>query len=161
VDADQLESGLRALAAEDESSGVVLIVREGADLVDIVWGLANRSDEVPVARETRFGVASVSKMFTAAAIGRLVDAGTLSFDSPLVDCLPAELRPRDLDERMTLHHLLTHTSGLSDYSGEVISSEAYGELWAATPSYTFRRPSDLLTLFADKPRHADPGATVR
>ncbi len=99
-------------------------------------------------------------MFTATAIGRLVDAGTLSFDSPLVVCLPAELRPRDLDERVTIHHLLTHTSGLSDYSGEVISSEAYGELWAETPSYAFRQPSDFLPLFADKPRHADPGATV-
>lgn len=124
MDADRLESELRALAAEDDSSGVVLIVREGADLVEIVWGLANRGDAVPVVRETRFGVASVSKMFTAAAVGRLVDAGKLSFDSPLVDCLPAELRPRDLDERVTLHHLLTHTSGLSDYSSEEISSEA-------------------------------------
>jgi CubicO group peptidase (beta-lactamase class C family) len=161
MDVDRLRSELRALAAEDKSSGVILIVREGADLVEIAWGLANRSDEVPVTRETRFGVASVSKMFTAATIGRLVDAGTLSFDRPLVDCLPAELRPRDLDERVTLHHLLTHTSGLSDYSGEVISSEAYGELWVATPSYAFRRPSDFLPLFADKPRQADPGATVR
>lgn len=128
MDVERLESEIRALAAEDESSGVVLIVREGADLIEIVWGHANRSDEVPVERETRFGVASVSKMFTATAIGRLVDAGELNFDAPVVECLAAQLRPRDLDERVTLHHLLTHTSGVSDYSGEVISSEAYGQL---------------------------------
>ncbi len=57
MDADRFQSELRALALEDESSGVVLIVREGAELVEIVWGLANRSDDVPVVRETRFGVA--------------------------------------------------------------------------------------------------------
>lgn len=160
VDVERLEAEIRALASEDESSGLVLITQDGADLVEITWGVANRSHEVPVARDTRFGVASVSKMFTATAIARLVDSGTLRFDTPVAEILRADGRPGDLDERVTLHHLLTHTSGVADYSRDVVSSEAYSQLWALRPTHALRRPRDFLPLFADRRRVAEPGATV-
>jgi CubicO group peptidase (beta-lactamase class C family) len=161
MDLERLEAEIAARSARDEFSGAVLIARDGMDLFAGCWGAANRADSVPVTRNTRFGLASLSKTFTAVAIGRLVDAGTVDFATPVIDCLPPDARPRDLDPRVTLHHLLTHTSGLADYFEESEHDIAeYARLWDEKPNYRYRRPADFLPLFADLPRRADPGAVV-
>ena len=146
--------------AVDGFSGTVLVTRDGADVFVGCWGFANRADAIPITREIRFGLASLSKSFTAVAIARLVDSGKVAFDTPVVECLPPAVRPRDLDPGVTLHHLLTHTSGLSDYFEESESDtvDEYAEIWETRPSYRYRRPVDFVPLFADLPRRAEPGA---
>jgi CubicO group peptidase (beta-lactamase class C family) len=140
---------------------VALITRDEIDLFTGCWGAANRADGVPVTRATRFGLASLSKTFTAVAIGRLVDGGSVEFDTPVMDCLPADSRPADLDPRVTIHHLLTHTSGVADYFEESeLEIAEYAKLWEGKPNYLYRRPADFLPLFADLPRRAEPGAVA-
>jgi len=65
------------------------------------------AEREPVTADTRYDLASVTKLYSALTALRLVDAGALSLDEPVV-----ELLPRFADRGATLRHLLTHTSGL-------------------------------------------------
>jgi CubicO group peptidase (beta-lactamase class C family) len=95
----------------------VISVRQG-DLVLGEWsvGLAERVHSVPNRTSTRFGIASGSKTFTAAAVLSLVADKVLSLDSRARDILGADL-PLIADE-VTIDHLLTHRSGIGDYLDE-------------------------------------------
>lgn len=68
----------------------------------------------PVTADTRFRVASMSKAFTSVAVMRLVDAGRVRLDQPVAELLPELDLGDPRSARMTLRHLLSHTSGLSN-----------------------------------------------
>src|SRR5262245_24288418 len=84
------------LAAEREISGVARVTRGGAVEFERVYGLANRADAIPVQVGTRFGLASLTKMFTAVTVVSLVRDGRLTFDARVVDVLPPGRRPATL-----------------------------------------------------------------
>ena len=90
---------------------------------DLVWakgfGLANVGDRVPMDLETRFRMASHSKLFTATAIMQLREQGKLRLDDPVSDYLPwFDFRhAADDDPPITIEHLLTHSSGLPREAG--------------------------------------------
>jgi CubicO group peptidase (beta-lactamase class C family) len=98
-----------------EFSGVAIVWRDGAPIFEYTGGIAHCSRGVPITNETRFGVASVTKMVTATTALRLVDRGQLRLDQPLIEILPPEHRTRAMTAEHTLHHLLSHTSGLPNY----------------------------------------------
>ena len=142
-------------------SGCCLVTRGGETLFEASWGYADIAAGVPNTPATRFGLASLTKMFTAVAVATLVRDGGLAFETPVVDVLPAHLRPSTLDPAMTVHHLLCHTSGIADYYEEDEDSPAYHDdyaaLWTDRPSYAIERPADFLPLFADLPAYRPPG----
>lgn len=152
---------LRSYAAQREFSGSVLVTRGDATLFEGSYGLADRAAGTPVSPRTQFGLASVTKMFTATAIADLVTQERLSFHVPVLDLLPRERRPSTLRGDVTIHHLLTHTSGIADYAEEDESSprylEDYGSLWEDRPSYRMLRPADFLPLFGDLEPYRPPG----
>jgi CubicO group peptidase (beta-lactamase class C family) len=150
---------LTAWADERDFSGVALITRGGKTEFEGCYGLANRADGVPVRPGTRFGLASLTKMFTAVAVADLVRQGALSFDTPVVDILPADRRPATLRADVTVHHLLSHTSGIADYYEEADEhdDEDFGDLWVTRPSYRMLRPADFLPLFGELPPYRPPG----
>ena len=84
-----------------------VVYRKGFGLADIERGL----DNTP---ETRHRIGSLAKAFTAAIILQLVDEGRLDLDAPIADSLPAFRA--DHAARITLHHLLSHTSGVGGTS---------------------------------------------
>lgn len=146
--------------ASSEFSGTVLITSGEDALLQHASGMANRSDGIPNQIDTRFGIASVTKTFTAAAVCRLVDQGKATFDDRVTEILPADKRPATLDQAITLHHLLTHTSGIADYFDEVnLGAGAFADIWLHHPSYLFTDPIDFLTLFSDLPPLKPPGGT--
>jgi CubicO group peptidase (beta-lactamase class C family) len=157
VDGDALRRWLE----DADFSGIVHVVGDDDEApLTIVRGLADRAAGLPIHPGTRFGVASITKMLTGLTIARLVDRGVLRYEDLLVDLVGEDLRPRDLDARVSLHHLLTHTSGVADYFDE--SGDALFEaLWEDVPATRIRGPRDLLPLFRDRPRVAEPGATVQ
>jgi CubicO group peptidase (beta-lactamase class C family) len=110
---------------------------------------------------TRFGLASVTKMFTAVAVADQVNAGVLSLDDRVVDLLPPGSRPSTLHADVALSHLLLHTSGIADYAEEDEDTpgyvEDYASLWVDRPSYSMLRPIDFLPLFGDRPPYRPPG----
>lgn len=139
-------------------SGVALVWKDGAPVFSHAVGLAHRGHRVPVVFDTRFQVASVTKMVTATTALRLVERGALKLDLPLIDFLPPESRPASLDRRHTLHHLLSHTSGLSNYHDDEDETWAsFTSAWDKVPVYHARGPGDILPLFADLPPVSDPG----
>ena len=91
-------------------SGAVLVGRGDEVLYAGAAGEAVREHGVPNRVDTKFQLASLSKQFTAAAVLKLEAQGKLSVDDPIVAHLPDYPRPQG--ERVTLHHLLSHTSGI-------------------------------------------------
>ena len=157
-----------ALAAELDEwererhlSGSFLVTRGGETLFEHCTGFANRATGTPVTPATRFALASFTKMFTAVAVADLVSAGSLSFDTPVTEVLPPDRRPSTMLPEVTVHHLLSHTSGIADYCEEEEDSpfyvEDYGSLWVDLPCYSIERPADFLPLFGDLPPYRPPG----
>ena len=160
---DELDSALDTMAKERALSGIVLLTRAGETLFEECYGLADRAADLRITPHTRFALASVTKLFTTAAALDLVNAGRMSVDDPIVDLLPAERRPSTLRPDVTVHHLLTHTSGIADYAEEDDESPAYvedyGSLWVDRPVYGMLRPDDFLPMYADLEPYRPPGET--
>jgi CubicO group peptidase (beta-lactamase class C family) len=139
-------------------SGVALVWRDGAATFSYAGGIAHRGHGVPVTESSRFGVASITKMVTATTALRLVDRGLLRLDQPLIEILPPEHRTAAMTPAHTLHHLLSHTSGLPNYhDGADLTWTSFTSAWDRVPTYHVRRPADMLPLFARLPAVAPPG----
>lgn len=134
------------IAAADHFSGQVLLRRGDDVLLEVCFGYAERSHRAPVTPRTRFGVASFTKMFTACAVAGLVAEGRLGFDTAVRDTLPAARCPTWLRPEVTVHHLLSHTSGIGDYLAE--DEMAEGEVESFRPMLG-GRPIDGLREVAD------------
>ncbi|WKA58974.1 serine hydrolase [Planococcus shenhongbingii] len=131
-------------------SGVALLKKE--DVWSTAKGWADRSNERPNALDTRFGIASGCKIFTAVVICQLVEEGKLAFENRLSQLLP-DFFP-DFD--VTVHQLLTHTSGIPDYFDEE-TMENFEELWVKKPMYLMKSGADFVPLFKDEPMKFAPG----
>ncbi|MFC7063464.1 serine hydrolase domain-containing protein [Halobacillus seohaensis] len=139
---------------KSDFSGAILVQDREKVLVDTHGGYANRSAKLENNSETRFGIASGCKLFTAIAICQLVEEGKVSLDSKLSDCLSINFK--HFDEGITVHHLLTHTSGIPDYFDEEVMKD-FEELWVKRPMYHVRMASDFLPLFQHEPMKSQVG----
>jgi CubicO group peptidase (beta-lactamase class C family) len=142
-------------------SCTVLLTEDGHTLLEASFGHADRANKVPITSGTRFGLASVTKMFTAVATVDLVAQDGLDLTTKVLDVLPAQRRPSTLLPEVTVHHLLCHTSGIADYFEEEPPDGSeeidYASLWTDRPSYSMQRPADFLPLFGDLPPYWAPG----
>ena len=154
---DRIDAQVRGWVEEQDFSGIAAVHRGGIAEFVGCYGLANRSDEVPVRPGTRFALASASKMFTAAAVASLVRDGRVGFGTPVVEVLPPERRPATLRPDVTVHHLLSHTSGIADYAEEEDEDADYAALWVDRPVSAMLRPADFLPMFGDLPPYRPPG----
>lgn len=116
--ADELGSYFRRLADEDFLSGVILVAKDGEPFFHEAYGWANRDFDVPNRPDTKLGLGSINKMFTAVAIAQLAETGKVSFDDPVSAYLPGFPTP-EAAQKIRIEHLLTHSSGLgSSHTGE-------------------------------------------
>ncbi|GAB2909309.1 serine hydrolase domain-containing protein [Streptomyces mayteni] len=103
------------LAAEAEQgrfSGSVLLTHHGRQVLARSHGMADRDRSLPNGPDTLFSLASVTKLFTAVAVTQLAQRGEVRYQATVgtyLDGFPAEVA-----DQVTVHHLLTHTSGLGD-----------------------------------------------
>ena len=111
-----LGAELEKAAAADGFSGVALVVKQGKVLFAHAYGLANRETRTANQVETQFRLGSMNKMFTAVAVLQLVQAGKIQLNASLSTYLP-DYPNKDLAEKVTIHHLLTHTGGTGDIFG--------------------------------------------
>ena len=98
-----------------------LVLREGKVLYAQSFGLADLEHGVPCTTQTNFRLASLTKQFTAMAILILMERKELSLDERLTDFFPEY---PSCGEKVTVRHLLTHTSGLLDYEELIPSGTA-------------------------------------
>jgi CubicO group peptidase (beta-lactamase class C family) len=148
---DRLDASLEAHAF----SGVVSIRRQGQPLYQRAAGYADRSNRIANTLDTRFGIASGTKFFTALAIGKLVAAQVLSLSTRLQDCLALDFP--NYSPEITIRHLLTHTSGIPDYYDEEKVTDS-DNFFVSRPWYELKGPRDYLAVFPDEPMKFPPGA---
>ena len=142
----EIETYLDAYDQTGRLSGNVMIVHGDAALT-CSYGLANREHGVVNIPETKFRIGSITKQFTAVAILQLHEQGLLDIQAPISSYLP------DYPEgdRITSHHLLTHTSGILEY----LDGEVFADInqWLRLPSTL----AQLVDRFKDLPLEFDPG----
>ena len=106
-----------AIQAELEQSGTpslqIAIGHEGKTMFEGAFGFADLENDVAATSETKYRSASISKWFTATATMWLVEQGKLNLDEPIQEYCPHFPRKR---WPITARHLLTHTSGIRDYT---------------------------------------------
>ena len=107
----QLDGVFSAWSAKDGPGCAAAASRDGTTIYEAGYGSANLEADIPITPASIFHAASVSKQFTATAVMLLVREGKLSLDADVRTYLP-ELP--DYGHRITLRHLLNHTSGIRD-----------------------------------------------
>lgn len=109
--ADQLNILFKELFEKGKFNGNVLIAENGEVIFKKSFGLANEQTKQKLNLDSKFELASVSKQFTAMGIVQLKKEGKLSYNDKISKYIP-ELNKYD---SITIHNLLIHTGGLSDY----------------------------------------------
>ncbi|MEX1377910.1 MAG: serine hydrolase domain-containing protein [Eubacteriales bacterium] len=137
-----------------EFSGVVQIIEDGCILMNASKGYAKRFDEIPNSITTSFGIASGTKGFTALAILKLIDDGKLSLSDDVFSLLPYNFP--NIKERITVKHLLTHTSGIYDYFDEDILDD-FSHMFKIVPINKMLGPADMLPLLTVGECYFSPG----
>ena len=147
--ARQLTRFMDRLARADTFSGVFLVARNGIPFVRKAYGHADLRN-TPVNLDTRFNIASIGKSITAVVIGQLLDEGRLSLDDKVGKILP-NYPDKDVRDKVTIRHLLTHTSGLGDKSEFTASP-----LWPARRLH-LRSLDDYVPLITGHALVSEPG----
>lgn len=129
-----LIDAVRAIHTRQHNVGYQLAVyRHGELVVSDIRGFADLEHRVPVDRRTEFGIASVTKAFTGAAVLKLVEAGQIDLDSPIRRYVPEY--PEKPEGPVTVRELLTHTSGIphpdSELRRETVYRTHYDDVLAA------------------------------
>lgn len=95
-------------------NGNILVTQRGKIVFQHSYGLANMEWKVPVTADTRFRIGSLTKQFTAALVLLLCEQGRLHLNEHITTYLP--WYPKEPGDKITVHHLLGHTSGLPNYT---------------------------------------------
>ncbi|MEW6207172.1 MAG: serine hydrolase [Acidobacteriota bacterium] len=129
----------------DEPGAAVIVVKDGKVIFRKGYGMANMELGVRIEPDMIFRIGSVTKQFTAVAILMLMEQGKLSLDDEITKYLPDY--PTQ-GHRITIEHLLTHTSGIKSYTG----LPEWRPQWRKDVSL-----KELIDLFKDKPMEFAPG----
>ncbi|MEY2488964.1 MAG: hypothetical protein QOC70_906 [Verrucomicrobiota bacterium] len=144
--AKEIDSYLSSWTAENKLSGTVLVARDGVPIASKAAGVANKATGAPIGLNTKFNLGSLNKMFTAVAIAQLAQAGRLSFDDTISKHLP-DYSNKEVAGKVTIHQLLTHTSGMGLYWNDKFMAQRQELLTVASH----------LPLFVNEPLSFTPG----
>ncbi|MDO7845844.1 serine hydrolase [Hymenobacter sp. M29] len=146
----QLDALAVSYAKAGQLNGTVLVAEHGKVVFAKGYGLANREWNQPNAADTKFRLGSLTKQFTALLVMQLVEKGKLKLDGHVSDYLPDY--PKAAGDKITIHHLLTHTSGIPNYTAQP---------GFAAASILPTTPAAFLRTFAELPLEFEPGSTYR
>lgn len=142
-----MDNLMKAYVDYGKFNGSVLVADSTGVLYKKGFGQANMEWEIPNNTDTKFRLASVTKQFTAMLIMQLVAADKLSLDSSICHYLPAY--PQKTGANINLHQLLTHSSGIPNYT----SFPGYKKMMSQRHS-----PTALIASFCDSLLHFMPGS---
>jgi CubicO group peptidase (beta-lactamase class C family) len=145
--AKQIDDLMRRYVDNGQFNGTVLVAENGKVIFKKGYGLANMEWDTPNKPDTKFRLGSLTKQFTSMLIMQLVEQGKLRLEGKITDYLTDY--PKAAGDKITIHHLLTHTSGIPNYT----------EL----PDYnTYERnrfkPADFIKKFSELPLTFEPGS---
>lgn len=141
----QIESFLNNLNSED-FSGVILVAQNDSISQKRAYGLASIEYNAENKIDTKFNIASITKMITAVAILQLYEKGKIDLKTSIGKYLP-EYPNKLVRDSVTTHQLLTHTSGLNNNL----------DFWKSN-NLEYQKVSDFATLFENDTLLSQPGA---
>ncbi|MFJ5263135.1 serine hydrolase domain-containing protein [Streptomyces sp. NPDC088387] len=147
-------AGLRAVlrsAVRQGAPGATARIDERGTVRKEAVGIADRGTNRAAADADRFRIGSVTKTFTAVVLLQLVDEGKLKLDTSVNRYLPGLLP----DDKITVRHVLSHRSGLYDYTNDMFAKTVPGFEAVRTKKFTYRQ---LVNLSLRHPRTGRPGA---
>jgi len=116
---------LKELASRTRVHGATLGIWSGGQEMLAAHGVLNAATRVPVTTDSLFQVGSITKIWTATMIMQLIDEGLLALDTAVSRALPGvRLGAGDVGDRVTVRHLLTHTSGID---GDIFTDTGRGD----------------------------------
>ena len=144
------EAYVASWARDGLFQGTVLVTKDGAPLLRKGYGEANREWGIPNAPDTKFRLGSITKQFTAASILQLVEREKLSLEDPIAKHYPDA---PSAWEKITIHHLLNHTSGIPSYTAlpQFFQKQAM----------IARTPAEIVKLTQDQPLEFEPGSKFK
>lgn len=113
--ASQIDAIVQSTYSDDLPGAAVIVVKDGEVLYSGAKGLANVELNVPLNVGSIFRIGSITKQFTAASILLLEERGLLNVEDTIDQYLPDY--PAEYASTITIHHLLSHTSGIITYTG--------------------------------------------
>lgn len=147
--AARIDAALAASYKPDAPGATVIVVKDGRTVLRKAYGMADTAQHLALTPDTPMRLGSITKQFTATAILMLADEGKLQLDEDIGVYLPGY--PTH-GKKITVEHLLTHTSGIVSYTGK--------------PGYMSNMDKDftvaqMVDSFKDDPLEFDPGACYK
>lgn len=130
-----------------EFNGALLVAEGGNIIYSKGIGYADFESKTPNTPDTKFRIASVTKQFTAALIMQLVEKGKINLDGRLSDYL--QYYRKDIGDKITIHQILSHTSGLANYTDNRELNESGGKVV----------PKDFITKYCSGELVFEPGTS--
>jgi D-alanyl-D-alanine carboxypeptidase len=157
IDTTALQQRLDALMTSEQSPGAVLGLQvRGGKAIMLASGVEPGTNRKLIPTDT-FRVASLTKTFVGALVLRLVDAGKIRLDEPLASYLP----DWPSADKITIRHLLSHTSGIPPFGGDRGGTDPYAD---AANQFVLRvlshrfTPDEILAFVRDRPLLFSPGS---
>ncbi len=144
---NRLDSLIGLYHVHNNFQGTVLVARHGEVLFAEGYGYANREHHILNGPHLKYRIASNSKQFTAMLVLQKVQAGKMDLDAPIRTYIPDYPQPQG--DKITIHHLLTHTSGMPHYAGIPDFFPRFGR-----QAFDHR---DFVELFWDLELQSEPG----
>lgn len=145
--AQQIDQLLKKYAEYGQFNGSALVAEQGKPIYKKGFGMANMEWDIPNAPNTKHRLGSITKQFTAMLILQLAEQGKLKLDVPITTYLPDY--PKGNGDQITIHHLLTHTSGIPNYTS---FPNFFKDL-----SKNYYSPADFVKQFSGMPLEFKPG----
>ena len=146
--AAKIDALVQQYVANRQFNGSVLVAEKGQVIIKKGYGMANMEWNIPNAPDTKFRLGSITKQFTAMLIMQLVEQGKLKLAGKVTDYLPDY--PKATGDKITIHHLLTHTAGIPNYT-------SFSDFFA-TKSRNPYTPGAFTKEFANMPLDFEPGS---
>ncbi|MBN1271955.1 MAG: beta-lactamase family protein [Candidatus Aminicenantes bacterium] len=144
----EIKSFLDRICEKNIFSGTVLVAKGDNILLTRANGEASKRFHAPNNIDTKFNLGSMNKMFTSTAIVQLAEKGILSLQDPISKYIDESWLPKDVTSNITIHHLLTHTSGLGSY---------FNDTYNKTSRQQFIELDDYKPLIKDDRPAFEPG----
>lgn len=144
--ATKADAYVQSWVRDRQFRGAVLVAQDGQPTFRKAYGKANDEWDIPNTPDTKFRLGSITKQFTAVAILQLAEKGKLKLDDPIKIYYPDAPAAWD---RVTIHHLLNHTSGIPSYT------DLPG--FMAQRSQNPLKPAEIVKLTQNRPLEFQPG----
>ena len=151
---NNLVDRVKSRAKADSFSGIVAIFRGKKALYREAFGYADIANKRKNKVNTKFAIASGTKLFTALGIGRLIDEGKLTPDTTVREVFRKDFSY--IDSQATISQILTHTSGIYDYYDEELIND-WENYYLEIPWSQLETPTDYLPLFENQKPKYSPG----